>query len=150
MQVASYRRMVLRTSIFAAVSLTAVVTLGAAAGRQQVQARLLDHAELLCANCFFGLTDYYFCFAADDKVLVGYQRVPVINWTDPTKNFLTRVHHQWMPWTAPGATIPLSYDDKQIWVTRPNGKQVNLTRNEPRAFFTHDSRCSPTVTPTAQ
>src|SRR5580692_1352411 len=56
-----------------------------------VQAQVLDHAELLCSNCFFGPSDYYFCFAADNKVLIGYQRTPVLNWQDDTKNYLTRV-----------------------------------------------------------
>jgi hypothetical protein len=31
---------------------------GAAAERQQAQARLLDHAEALCDNCFFGPSYY--------------------------------------------------------------------------------------------
>lgn len=141
---------VIRTSVYLACSLAAPISFGAAADRQQVQARLIDHAELLCANCFFGPTDYYFCFATDQKVLIGYQRVPVINWEDSSKNFLTRVHHQWMPWSAPGETIPLGYDDKHIWVARVNGKQVKLTRDERRGLFTHDSRCGSTVVPKGQ
>lgn len=150
MQRNSHARSFIRTSVYAAAWLATAVSFGAAADRQQVQARLVDHAELLCANCFFGPSDYYFCFATDDKVLIGYQRVPVINWEDPSKNFLTRVHHQWIPWTPPGETIPISYDDKHIWVARPNGKQVKLTRSERQGLFAHDNRCTAPVVPKSQ
>lgn len=138
-----------RTSILAA-SMVAVVSFGAAADREQVQARLLDQAELQCSNCFFAPSDYYFCFATDDKVLIGYQSVPVINWEDPSKNFLARVHHQWVPWSPPGDTMSISFDAKHIWVERANGKKVKLTRSEPRAVFTHDNRCSAPVVPKSQ
>jgi hypothetical protein len=118
---------------------------GAAPDRQQVQAQLLDHAELLCANCFFGTSDYYYCFEADNKVLIGYQRTRVLNWTDPSKNYLAKVHHGWTPWTAPGQTMPISYDDKHIWVTRPDGKQVRLTQKYSLDAFTNNNRCRDTV-----
>ena len=147
-----------------AASLAAPVSFGAAAGRQQVQAQLLDHAEFLCANCFFGPSDYYYCFAADNKVLIGYQRTPVLNWRDQSKNYLTPVHPGWAAWTAPGQTVPISYDDKHIWVSRADGKQVRrgfwahvkavaiwvsradgkqvkLTRSSLRDIFTNNDRC---------
>ena len=116
-------RSVIRTSVCVAVSLAAPVTFGAEAGRQQAQAQLLDHAEILCANCFFGPSDYYYCFEADNQVLVGYQKTPVLNWQDKSKNYLTGVHPSWAAWTAPGQTVPISYDDKHIWVKRSEGKQ---------------------------
>jgi hypothetical protein len=117
----------IRTFVF----LAAAVSLGAADGRQKVQAQLLDHAEFLCANCFFGASDHYYCFAAGDRVLIGYQRTPVLNWRDESKNYLTGVHPAWAAWTAPGQTVPISFDDKHIWVSRANGKPVR------RDFWTH-------------
>jgi len=164
MNSSSYIRSVIRTSVCVAASLAAPVSFGAAAGRQQAQAQLLDHAEFLCANCFFGPSDYYYCFAADNKVLIGYQRTPVLNWQDQSKNYLTTVHAAWAAWTAPGQTVPISYDDKHIWVSRAegqqvrrylwahmkaiagwvsrsNGKQVKLTRSSLRDIFTNSDQC---------
>ena len=92
MNVCSYVRTVIRASVCLAASLAAPVSFGAPADRQQVQAQLLDHAEFLCANCFFGPSDYYYCFATNNKVLIGYQRTPVLNWRDQSKNYLTPVH----------------------------------------------------------
>jgi hypothetical protein len=115
---------------------------GAAAERQQAQARLLDHAEALCDNCFFGPSYYYYCFAADNKVLIGYQRTQVLNWEDKSKNYLTRVHSAWRVWDAPGDMVPLSYDDKHIWVTRPDGKkQVKMHRIISGDVFINNNQC---------
>jgi len=124
-----------------AVLLAAPVSLGVAADRQQAQAQLLDHAEFLCANCLFGASDYYFCFAVDNKILTGYQRTRVLNWEDKSKNYLTIVRPRWSAWTAPGQTVPISYDGKHIWVSRANGKQVKLTRNSTRDIFVNNDRC---------
>ena len=160
----SYIRSVVRISVCAAASLGALVPFSAAAERRQAQAQLLDHAEFLCANCFFGASDFYYCFAVDDKVLIGYQRTPVLNWQDESKNYLTKFHGAWAAWTAPGQTVPISYDDKHIWVNRPegkpakrdlwahikaiggwatraDGKQVRLTRRSLPDIFTHNDRC---------
>lgn len=137
--------LILRASVCVAVSLATAVSFGKAADRPQVQAQLLDHAEFLCANCFFGPSYYYFCFAADNKILIGYQRTPVLNWRDESKNYLTRVHPQWRPWIAPGQAVPISYDDKHIWVTRANGKQVKLIQNYSHDIFTNDGRCRQAV-----
>jgi len=128
-----------------AASLAAPAAFGAAADRQQVQAQLLDHAELLCANCFFGTSDYYYCFAADNKVLIGYQRTRVLNWRDQSKNYLTRVHRRWTVWAPPGQTVPISYDDKYIWVTGADGKPVKLTQSYSRDLFTDNDRCREAV-----
>ena len=137
---------------------------GADAPRQQAQAQFLDHAEFLCADCFFGPSKYYYCFAAGNTVLVGYQRTPVMNYQDQSKNYLTKVRPRWEAWTAPGETVPISYDEKHIWVTRADGKdpsrsfgsklkaagmwmtrgdrkEVKLTRSSLGDIFTHDSRC---------
>src|SRR5580658_9503825 len=107
----------IRTSICVAAALAAPALFGATGDKQQAQAQLLDHAEFLCANCFFGASDYYYCFAADNKILIGYQRTPVLNWEDKSKNYLAPAHPAWAAWTAPGQTAPISYDDKYIWVS---------------------------------
>ena len=157
-------RSLIRTSVCVAASLAAPVSFGAAAARQQVQAQLLDRAEILCANCFFGPSDYYYCFAVDNKILVGYQRVPVLNWQNKSKNYLTPVHPAWAAWAAPGQTVPIGYDDKYIWISRANDKavkrgfgahlkalafwvsrgddkQVKLTQSSVRDIFTANDRC---------
>lgn len=159
----SYIRSVIRTSVCVAASLAAPVSFGASAGRQQVEAQLLDHAEFLCDNCFFGPSDYYYCFAAGNQVLIGYQSTPVLNWRDTSKNYLTKFRHGWAAWSAPGQTVPISYDDKHIWVSRgdkpvsgglwagmksfarwvvrDDKKQVRLTRSSVRDIFTNNDRC---------
>jgi hypothetical protein len=135
-------RSVIRTSVCVAALLAALVSFGAVAGRQQVQAQVLDHAEFLCANCLFGASDYYYCFAADNnKLLIGYQRTRVLNWQDQSKNYLTIARPEWAVWTAPGQTVPISYDDKHIWVSRADGKQVRLTRSPLRDIFLNNDRC---------
>jgi hypothetical protein len=137
----SYIRSVIRASVYVAVSLAAPVSLGVAADRQQVQAQLLDHAEFLCENCLFGASDYYYCFAADNKVLIAYQRTRVLNWQDKSKNYLTSVNRGWAVWTAPGQTVPITYDDKHIWVSRADGKRVRLTQSSLSDIFTNNDRC---------
>jgi hypothetical protein len=137
----SYIRSVIWTSVCLAVSLAAPVSFGEAADRQQAQAQVLDHAEFLCANCLFGASDYYYCFAAENKVLIGYQRTRVLNWQDKSKNYLTSAIPGWAAWTAPGQTVPITYDDKHIWVSRADGKQVKLTQSSLRDIFTNNDRC---------
>ena len=156
-------RSAIQTSVCVAASLALPVCFGAAADRQQAQAQLLDHAEFLCDNCFFGASDYYYCFAADSKILVGYQRARVLNYQDKSKNYLTKVHHAWAAWAAPGETVPISYDQKHIWVTRAvqpasqgfwahvkafgswvirsDKKQVRLTQSSVRDIFINNDRC---------
>jgi hypothetical protein len=147
-----------------ALLLTATFAFGASADRPQVPAQLLDHAEFLCANCFFGASEYYYCFQAGNQILVGYEKTPVLNWEDKSKNYLKTVRPKWAPWTAPGETVPISFDDKHIWVTRPDttqtkqgvrahmkafafwatraeSKQVKLTRSSMRDIFTNNAQC---------
>jgi hypothetical protein len=124
-----------------AVWLAAPVSFGAPAARQQAQAQLLDHAEFLCASCIFGASDYYYCFAADNKILIGYQRTRVLNWQEGSKNFLTKVYGGWSVWTPPGQTLPIGYDDKHIWVGRADGKQVKLIRSSMGDIFTNNGQC---------
>jgi hypothetical protein len=115
---------------------------GASAERHTAQAQVLDHAEALCDNCFFGPSYYYYCFAVDNQVVIGYQRTQVLNWEDKTKNYLTRAHSAWKVWDAPGETVPLSYDDKHIWVARPDGKkQVKMHRISSGDVFLNNKQC---------
>jgi hypothetical protein len=116
-----------------------------AADRPQVQAQLLDHAEVTCANCFLVPSYQYYCFEADNRVLIGYQRTLTMNWQDESKNYLTKIHRGWTPWTPPGQTLPISYDEKHIWITRPGGKPVKLTQTYSRDVFTGNNRCQDAV-----
>jgi len=120
MSLYSYGRSVIRTSVCLAASLS----FGSAADRLEARAQLLDQAEFLCANCFFGASEHYYCFAADNEVLIGYQKTPVLNWQDKTKNYLTPIRPRWTAWTAPGQSVLISYDRKHIWVTRANERQA--------------------------
>src|ERR1700723_3757030 len=81
-----------------------IASLAATPDKPQVQGQLLDHNEYLCSNCFFGASTYYYCFEADNKILIGYQKIPTINWKDDASNDLTKVHKSWTPWTAGGGT----------------------------------------------
>ena len=127
----------IRLFAFILAALAVPVSFGAAADKQQVQAQVLEQNEYLCANCFFGVSDYYFCFAAGNKVLIGEQRTPVLNWRDDTKNYFTRVHKSWAAWTTPGQSVQLRYDDKNIWVTRADGKDVKLRQDYSRDIFSN-------------
>ena len=159
----SYLRSVLRISVCAA-SLAAFVSFSSAAERQHAQAQLLDHAAFLCQNCFFGPSDYYYCFAVDDQVLIGYQRTPVLNWQDKSKNYLTKVHQGGRPGPRPARpcrsamtrSTSGSVERKRnrrggisgahvkaigSWATRSDGKQVRLTQKSLPDIFTHNDRC---------
>jgi hypothetical protein len=115
--------------------------LAAAPDRPQVQGRLLDHNEYLCSNCFFGASTYYYCFEADNKILIGYQKIPTLTWKDSSTNNLTKVRKSWAPWTTEGQAIPLSYDEKFIWVTGPAGKPVKLKQDYTTDIFLNNSQC---------
>src|SRR5665213_3137977 len=129
------------SACMAAFLMASTAIFGATADRQQVQATLLDRAQVLCDNCFFGPSYYYFCFEAGNKILIGYQRTRVLNWEDKSKNYLTKVHKKWTVWTPPGETVPISYDDRHIWVAGPNGKPLKLTQNYSLDVFITNDRC---------
>ncbi len=156
----SYVRAVIRTSACVAASLAAPHLFGADAAAQQAQAQVLDQAKYPCTNCFFGASRYYYCFAVDKQILVGYQRTRVLNWEDNSKNYLTFVNPRWQTWTAPGETVPIRYDEKYIWVDRPEDrvkrnfwahlagslvggehKPVRLTRSSARDIFVKSDLC---------
>lgn len=119
----------------------AVAALAAAPEKPQVQGQLLDHNEYLCSNCFFGASTYYYCFEADNKILIGYQKVATLNWKDETSNDLVKVHKSWAPWAAENNMVPLRYDDKFIWVTRNDGKTVKLKQDYNTDIFINSTQC---------
>jgi len=118
-----------------------IAALAATPDKPQVQGQLLDHNEYLCSNCFFGASTYYYCFEADKKILIGYQKIPTLNWKDQASNDLTKVHKSWAPLTTEGQTVELRYDDKNIWVTRPNGKTVKLKQDYTTDIFVNNNQC---------
>ncbi len=118
---------------------------GPSGDRQEAQAQLLDSNEYLCSNCFFGASTYYYCFEAGGKILIGYQKVPAMNWRDPSANLLTRAHKAWQPWVSEGQTVPLHYDEKYIWVKRPDGGQVRLKQDYNTDIFINNSQCRAAV-----
>src|SRR5207244_1038705 len=99
---------------------------GATGGNQQeVQATLLDHSEYRCENCLFGLNDYYFCFEAHGKILIGHEKTR-------TQNRLYRVTKGPDPAGLSKSgekAIPLRFDDKYIWVSQPGSKDLRLTQD---------------------
>jgi hypothetical protein len=127
------------------------------------QAQLIDHAEYLCDNCFFGASKYFYCFAAGNNILMGYQKTPVFNYTDKSQNHFAPVHPSWTAYAPPAEAIPLKYDEEHIyidrptrisktgfwsslkglafWVTRADDKKVKLTRIAKGDMFTGDDRC---------
>ena len=110
------------------------------------QAQLLDHGEYPCENCFFGASDYYFCFRADNnKILIGHEKIPTMNWRDDSKNYLTKAHKGWQAWQSEGAGVSLKYDDKYIWLPRANGKDVRLTQDYTRDIFIDSRDCRAAV-----
>ena len=115
------------------------------ADRKSAEAKVLDRNSYLCSGCFFGTSDYYYCFDAGDKVLIGYHKVPQINWKEHETNLLTRVRKQDQPWVPAGDTVKLTYDDKDIWVAGANGKEVRLRQNYQTDIFLHDQRCRAAV-----
>ncbi|HWE50941.1 MAG TPA: hypothetical protein VG273_14200 [Bryobacteraceae bacterium] len=129
---------------FIAIALIVPSSFGLAANKEadakSAQATLLDHNQYPCSNCFFGANEYYFCFKADDKILIGRQNIPTMNYQDSGKNYLTKVHKGWMP-VEPGATVSLKYDGKYIWIPRAGGKDVRLTQDYSRDIFMDSHEC---------
>lgn len=135
----------MKPGIFSLLLLLCVSACGAfAAEKTQAQGQLLDQDEYQCANCAFGAASHYYCFEADNRILIGFQKTPTLNWMDSSKNYLTKVHKAWKPWTPDGGTVKLSYDKKHIWVTRPNGKTVRLKQDYRTDIFTN-TKCRSVV-----
>src|SRR5579862_4564776 len=136
------KQMMRRAGIVLSISLLAFAGgFAAQPNTPEVQAQLLDQNGYQCTNCFFGASTYYFCFEADNKVLIGYEKIPTMNWADPNKNWLTRVHKSWKGWSEEGKTVPLRYDDKHIWLTGTNGKAVRLRQDYSTDIFVNNQQC---------
>jgi hypothetical protein len=136
--------------LLALASISVAAAADKAQDKPQVQGKLLDRNGYLCQNCFFGASTYYFCFEADSKVLIGYEKIPTMNWADPSANWLTKVHKSWQPGLSPGQLaegqpIPLRYDDKYIWITGASGKQVRLTQDYSTDIFVGSQQCRAAV-----
>ena|SRR5665213_249249 len=119
------------------IALAIPASFGASAEKKQAEAQLLDHNQYACSNCFFGDSDYYFCFRADDRILIGREKIPTFNWRDPNQNYFAKYHKGWQTWEAPGQTVNIRYDDKHIWVPRANGKEVKLKQDYTQDIFTN-------------
>jgi hypothetical protein len=109
--------------------------------RKNATAVILDHNSYICNNCFFGTSDYYYCFDAGDKILIGYQKIPSMSWKEHNTNLLTRVRKNYAPWAPEGDRINLTYDDKMIYVNRGDGKETKLIQNYQTDIFLHSSVC---------
>jgi hypothetical protein len=112
-----------------AVGLLAPASFGAVEG-QAVQAIMLDHNEYPCVNCLFGVSDYYFCFDANSKILVGHEKIRT----------QTRKHEP-VALMERGKSVSIRYDDKSIWVPQAKGKDLKLTQDYTKKIFLENGRC---------
>jgi hypothetical protein len=111
------------------------IGLGETGFRKQTEARLLDQAALLCNNCFFGTSDYFYCFETAQGILIGYQRAPVVNWWDKSKNYATKAHPSWSRLDVPQEALRIEYDEKNIWVMRGDQDAVQRAGGALRPFI---------------
>ena len=113
------------------------VLFAASSEQQQTQAEILEQASFPCSNCFFGNTYYFFCFQADDQILLAQHKFPTINYSDSRKNFLGKVRKSWRDPTPNGESVAIRYDDKHVWLSRSDGKLIRLNRENSRDVFTN-------------
>jgi len=113
------------------------VLLAAPAERKQAQARIVEQASFPCANCFFGNTYYFFCFEADNQILLAQDKIPTMNYSDASRNFLGKVHKSWRNPVPSSQPLTISYDDKHLWMTRADGKEIRLKLENSRDVFTN-------------
>jgi hypothetical protein len=121
--------MLIRVVLLAAVA----IGLGAADKKAEpaaAQATILDHNEYTCENCLFGNSHFYVCFDANQKILVGHEKVRTQTFKKNPDELLER-----------GKSVSLRYDDKYIWVTAPGGKERKLTQDYTKKIFIDDPRC---------
>ena len=115
----------LRPLLCLAVALLVPASFGATGDTTtQAQAVMLDHNEFPCANCLFGVADYYFCFDTNSRILIGYDKIR----TQTRKKVPTELMER-------GKTVPLRFDNKYIWVKQSNGKELRLTQDYTRKIF---------------
>jgi hypothetical protein len=116
-----------------AIALLAPASFAAVEG-QTVQAVMLDHNEYRCENCLFGISDYYFCFDAGSKILVGHEKLRT----------QTRKHEP-AALMERGKSLQIRYDDKFIWVPQAKGKDLKLTQDYTKKIFLESDRCQAAI-----
>ena len=109
----------------------------ASAERKQAQAQILEQASFPCPNCFFGNAYYFFCFQADNQILLAQDKIPTMNYSDSRRNFLGKVHKSWRSPTPSAEPLTIQYDDKHVWMPRADGKLIRLKRENSRDVFTN-------------
>jgi hypothetical protein len=124
---------ILVCAAIALVAPAASVSGGSTVG-EAVQATMLDHNEYPCENCLFGISDYYFCFDAGSKVLIGHEKLR----TDMRKHAPTELMER-------GRKMPIRVDDKYIWVPQAKGKDLRLTQDYTKKIFLENDRCQAAV-----
>ena len=133
----------------ACAALTLVLALpsfGKALELPKVEAQVLQHQEYLCSNCAFGPSDYYYCLKADNRILIGRQRVPTLNFQDRQKNYFTKYRKSWTNWKPAGDSVTIKYDEKYIWIPGPEGtKDVRLTQDYEHDIFVAGGQCRAAV-----
>jgi len=125
--------MLIRVVVLAAIAIAVGAPVSEAKDKKPepnaAQATVLDHNEYTCENCLFGNRDFYFCFDANQKILIGHEKVRTQTW-QKNPDGLER-----------GKSVSLRYDDKYMWVTAPGGKEHKLTQDYTRKIFLENSRC---------
>jgi hypothetical protein len=101
---------------------------------QPAQAVMLDHNEFPCVNCLFGMSDYYFCFDANSKILIGHEKIR----TQMRK-------HEPAALMERGKTVPIRFDSLFIWVPQAKGKDLKLTQDYTKKIFLNSDRCQAAV-----
>ena len=118
------------------IAMVAPVTFGASEDKgPTVQAVMLDHNEFPCSNCLFGIADYNFCFDANNKILIGHDKVRTQKWWQ----------HEPTGLMERGKTVPIRFNDQYIWVPQPKGKDLRLTQDYTKKIFLNSDRCQAAV-----
>jgi hypothetical protein len=118
-----------------ALTFAAAEAKGPVAPDTSANAIMLDHNEFPCSNCLFGIADYYFCFDAGGKILIGHDKVRTQKWWQHTPAALMER----------GKTVPIRFDDRYIWVPQPKGKDLRLTQDYTKKIFLNSDRCQAAV-----
>ncbi len=130
----------LRTVLCLAIGMAAPVSFGAMSGKPseaqatEASAVMLDHNEFPCFNCLFGMADYYFCFAAGDKTLIGHERIRTQTRKKEPVELMER-----------GKSVQIKYDAGFIWVPQAKGKDLRLTQDYTKKIFLNSDRCQAAV-----
>ena len=113
------------------------VVFAAPAERKETQAQILEQDSFPCPNCFFGNAYYFFCFAADNQILLAQDKIPTVNYSDSGKNLLGKFHKSWRRPNPSAATTTLQYDNDHVWMLGENGQMVRLKRENSRDVFSN-------------